>query len=96
MTVVTSMRANAENVTIEQFEVDMEWKSMAFKFDRIAGRFSTLADLTINQVRYFFLTNIFYAKSNPTEKIKSHAARPGRPGSEEGEGQGDLGATVLV
>ena len=50
MTVVAYLKANEENLTIEHFDVDMHWKSMTFKFEKIAGRFSTLADLTMNQV----------------------------------------------
>ena len=35
---------------IDTFEIGISWKNLAFKFDKIAGRFTTLADLTINEV----------------------------------------------
>ena len=52
MAVLTSLKANEKNVTIEYFEVGAHWKSMRFKFERIAGRFTTFVDLTMNQVRF--------------------------------------------
>lgn len=50
VTVVAFLKASDEDLTIEEFDVDMQWKSMAFKFEKIAGRFSTLADFSMNQV----------------------------------------------
>ncbi len=37
---------------IEDLDVDIRWKDVVVKFDRIAGRFSTIADLFLNQVQW--------------------------------------------
>ena len=36
---------------LSNLQVDVGWKEVVVKFERIAGRFSTVADLFLNQVR---------------------------------------------
>ena len=35
---------------LSEFNIDVNWADIEVRFDRIAGRFSTIADLTLNQV----------------------------------------------
>jgi hypothetical protein len=49
--VVFSMKSDADGgIVIDKFEIGISWRGTTFKFERVAGRFTTIADLTINQV----------------------------------------------
>ena len=38
-------------VEIGHFEIGINWRDLSFQFERVAGRFTTVANLFINQVR---------------------------------------------
>ena len=48
--VVLSLKDSDGEAEISHFEVGIGWKDTAFQFERVAGRFTTVANLFINQV----------------------------------------------
>ena len=48
----TETEEERHRFVIEDLDVDIRWKDVVVKFDRIAGRFSTIADLFLNQVQW--------------------------------------------
>ena len=51
--VVLSLNDDGNNdVEIGHFEIGINWRDPSFQFERVAGRFTTVANLFINQVRF--------------------------------------------
>ena len=49
--VVLSLNDDDGEVEIGHFEIGISWRDLSFQFERVAGRFTTVANLFINQVR---------------------------------------------